>query len=154
MGKIQKIKIKKIPPKLEVSKWWEQVVAESHQTGWGPDLYDTDLTDHCSCLSDGRNWVFFTELQCPGTKETNLSLPVPNSHRNGLFRSKKEVMQTALLTALPTDPKLLCCVTRVSLPLREEKPLSSLHSSWGPSRLPGLAPPFRINRWKGTSGSL
>lgn len=51
-------------------------------------------------VSDRRSGVFFPELQCPGTKETNFSFPIVTKHRNGLFRSKKEVMQTALLAAL------------------------------------------------------
>lgn len=85
--------------KLEVSKWWEQMVLNHTRQGKGL-TYDTDLIDHFSCLSDGWNYIFFPELQWPSIKEANLCFSIPNSHRNGLFRSKKEVMQPALYPAL------------------------------------------------------
>lgn len=97
--------------KLEVSKWWEQVVPNHTRQGEGL-TYDTDLIDHFSCLSDGWNYIFFLELQWPGIKEANSCLSDPNSHRNALFRSKKEVIQPALLTALLTDSQLLISITR------------------------------------------
>nr|AUZ17058.1 carcinoembryonic antigen-related cell adhesion molecule 50 transcript variant 1 [Equus caballus] len=39
-----------------------------------------DVHYGCSC-------IFFPEIQLPGIKETNFSLPIPISHRNSLFRS-------------------------------------------------------------------
>lgn len=71
---------------------------------------------HCSCLSEWRSCIFFPELQCPWTKEINFSPPIPSRHRNGVYRSTKEVTWPVLLAVLTLSNLLIPIMRRPLYP--------------------------------------
>ena len=89
VSKQEKMGNKSLSLKLKVSKRWKPRMLSHPRHGEGL-AHDSDLNNHCWCLSDWQSCTVFFELWCPGVKESNFRSPISNSHRNSLWRSEED----------------------------------------------------------------